>query len=265
MAEVLARISTIHAFLVPAACIAPRSWGLATADAVSWLLLMLPRPGLYAVREAHYAFGRGPLQSLLLAQRRLARPLKDYVVFNRVLRGREDPAAWTVSEVNVAGVENLRAHGTPYIVATGHFAREAVMAMHLPSIAPGQLAHVVSAIPASPPSLSERLGWRLFRVTLDGWARAYGRGLQFVHVGPEHPRPSEQILKQLQKPGAIVYIHVDAPWAWRASERTSLIRSFSGTQLQVFALGAARLARKANCPVVPCLPRIAGDRTVVLE
>ncbi|MBE0656979.1 MAG: hypothetical protein IH602_04770, partial [Bryobacteraceae bacterium] len=263
--EDLVRIAAMRGLLLPAARVLPRSSGLALADAVSWLLLILPRPGLGAYRDTINSFGRSPMESLLLARRWLARPLRDFVMLNRILRDREDPSAWTVREENAVAVDRLRATGTPFMVAVGHVSRESMVTMYLRTIAPGSLIHVGAPIPASVASLNERRTRIHYRASLDCVTKLYGPELQFVYVSPEHPSPALPIAKKLRKPGSTVYIHIDAPWSWRGAERGSFERPFAGSRLRVFSLGAARLARLAKCPIVLCLPRIAGDGTMVLE
>lgn len=262
--EDIVRIAAFQLLLRPAARFLPRSWGMALADAVAWVLLTSPRPGIHAIREARSAFGGSFLQSLLLARRWLATPLRDFHVMNRILLGREDPSVWTVREENTAAVDQLRSAGTPFMVAVGHVARESMVPLYMRTIAPGPVIHVGAAVPAAV-SLDKLRTRLLHKTNLDVAAKVYGPELQFVYVGPEHPSPALPVAKKLRKPGSIVYIHVDAPWAWRGTDRGSFERPFAGERHRIFSLGAARLARLAKCPIVLCLPRVEGHQTVVLE
>lgn len=262
--EDIVRISALQGLLLPAARFLPRSWGMALADAVAWVLLTSPRPGIHAIREARSAFSGSFLQSLLLARRWLATPLRDFHVMNRILLDREDASAWTVREENTAVVDEFRSAGTPFMVAVGHVAREGMVPLYLRTIAPGPLIHVGAPVPAAA-SLNQLRTRMQYKASLDVTNKVYGPELQFVYVSPEHPSPALPIARKLRKPGSVVYIHIDAPWAWRGAERGSFERPFAGMRRRIFSLGAARLARLAKCPIVLCLPRVEGHQTVVLE
>ena len=77
--------------LTPAAYALPRSLALRTADCLAILLLLLPYPGVATYWQLRNAYGRGRLDSLTLTHGCLARPFRDFVIFKRLLIGREDP------------------------------------------------------------------------------------------------------------------------------------------------------------------------------
>ncbi|MBK9170085.1 MAG: hypothetical protein IPM24_21850 [Bryobacterales bacterium] len=264
-AEEVVRILALRTVLFPAASILPKRLGLAAADAMSWVLVLMPRPGIHAYLEARRAFGLSHADALRLARRRLARPLIDYVVLNRVMGGREDPGSWTIVEKNAAGVERLRASGEPYIVATAHVSREAMLAMYSPTIVPGRRTHVGAPVPASVKTLPDRRARIQYRTAMDVLTKAWRGEVEFVFVSPEHQSPALPLVRRLRKPGSVVYIHVDAPWAWRGAERGSYERPFAGVNSREFSLGAARLARLAKCPVVSCLPVVENDGSISLH
>lgn len=263
--EGLVRVVVLTVILRPAAYLLPRRWGLAVAEVVSLVLLLLPRPGVPAFLEARDAFGLGYLEALGLARRRLLRPLADFVILNRLLYGREDVVKWTIIEKNADGIARLRATGKSFIIATGHFGRAAFAPMYFSGIIPGRRIHVGAPIPSAVSTLAERQARLQYSVTMRALSSLLDRVDDVVYVSPQHRSPALPIYKKLRRGGTVVYVHVDAPWAWRKSDGGVHVRPFLGNRRREFATGVARLAQLAKCPIITCVPYLESDGTVVLE
>lgn len=259
------RIAALRGVLRPAADFFPRRLGLALADGIATILLTFSQSGVAAFREGRRAFGLGTFAALRLARRRVARPLRDYVFMRRVARGREDPQALKLVERGCEGVRQLQAEGRSYIVATAHVARQGMFGMYSPSIAPAHRVHVGAPVPARPRSLEERRAALQYEASLKALLSGHVGLVEVVYVSPEHQSPALPLVRRLRKAVTAVYIHVDAPWAWRDAEKTVHERPFAGDASRTFSIGAARLAKLAKCPIVTCIPIAEDDGSIVLE
>ncbi len=83
-----------------------------------------------------------------LAREYLAQPFCSFVVFDRILHGRESLDAWKIEEKNNQAVAQLRESGRPFIMAAGHFRRESYVAIVMPRCCPGSIATVSLPVPA---------------------------------------------------------------------------------------------------------------------
>jgi hypothetical protein len=259
------RIVGLQLILIPAAYVLPKRVAFVIADALSLALLILPKPGLVTYLEMRRAFEESHLRSLGLARRWLAQPFRDCVVLKRVLLGREATFDWKIREMNAEGVRRLREAGESYIVASGHYAREAVLGLYSPEVTPGSVIQVGFPVPTETTSLRDvriRIQYGLLVKTL---SVAWGRGLEFVSTGAKHVVSSLPLYRRLRQRGTVVCMHVDAPWDWQKSAYGTFSRAFAGDSSRRFATGAAQLAQLAGCPVVACSYGVDGDGTIVLE
>lgn len=188
----------------------------------------------------------------------LAQPFYAFVIFHRVSRGREHPANWVVEERNNEHIVKLRESGRSFIVATGHFTREAVLSLYLPQICPGSIEHVTVAVPASslrPHDIRERVYFgQLLRVL-----QYSSPDVKLVYVGDG----ARKLIKHLAKPGCQVAMAVDA--FWHSSGSSAHTRPFAGMRDRSFSTGAAIVSRLAQCPVASLASYVAMDGTIILE
>jgi lauroyl/myristoyl acyltransferase len=259
--------------LRPAADWLPASWALALAELIGFVIAVSPTRGRATYSTMCEAFGLSGLRAARAAQQWLARPFRDFVVLRRIARGREDCSRWKVREIGNEAVRRLKESGQPFIVATGHFARESFLALFLPAVLPYRIG--VVAAPPEPPSRDPFI----FRLRVQ-----YGQLLEAL----EHVRLNDLSLiftggvvsrldRRLRQPGNAVVISVDAYWNGGGAyvSRTAppvhqgatglYTRPFIGQLGYRVATGAAALSRIAQCPIVPCVIFMEDDGTRVIE
>jgi hypothetical protein len=230
------------------------------ADVLALGLLILPTPGMAAVRQMHRAYGKGLLGTVLLAWRWLARPYRDFVLGQRVIMHREDPFEWKIVERNVVGINALRAANASYIIASAHFLREGYFSVLDPRVTPGRAIQAGVVLPERIRTLYDlrffiQYGTLVKAVidTLKGDCFWVGRDRQ----------PSKAMLTHLRDQGNVVIIYADAHW-----QRTGggvYFRPFAGLKDREFSTGAARIARIAKCPVISLVCLQEDDGTIVLQ
>ena len=259
--------------LRPSADILPRAWACGVARLMAVAVALSPIQGRAAYSTMRQAFRYSRLRALVTAQQWLARPIVDFVILRRVIRGREDFNAWKVIETGNEAFSTLRESGRPFIIATGHFARESHLAIFLPRIIP----HRIAAVAAPPPPLSRRplaIRRRLhYCQILDALHRVRPEGLSVEFTGGF----SSRLDKWLKQPGNVVIISADAYWkgggAYTDDSLSLPPRDSKGVHLRPFighlsypiATGTAFLSRLAQCPIVPCVTFMPGDRTIAIQ
>jgi lauroyl/myristoyl acyltransferase len=193
-----------------------------------------------------------------LAAEWLGRPFRDHVNSVRVASGREQPRDWTVEMRGAPDM--LQDPNQSFIIATGHFSREAMTVLYLPSVLPQRLATVVAPLTQEKSPHGTRV-----RVQM----RAIRKGIERVRNGDVYIADVAgraflvRLLHHLRAPGGAVIIATDA--AWHGEKGEGYTRPFAGLTSQAFALGTARLARMSQRPIVTCVPFLDGDRRVVME
>lgn len=256
------RMVAMVGILRPAADFLPLSWALALARGFAFAGVALSGRGRRAMLLMRHAFGDGTNDREIrrLAVQWTGRPGRDSVLLRGILRGRIDPSCWRVEERNADLVEPLRRSGTPFIIATGHFAREASIPLSLPSITPAKMAVV-----ANPPIVktwhpgTRWLGYHYGQMlNFMQWARP-----DWEFCFPGTPGLLRTLIQHLRAPGNAIIILADAPWSAKRSD--SHVRPFAGRQVRAFATGTAHLSRLSQCPIVVCLPYLAEDSHVVIE
>jgi len=257
IAETLRLIA--FALLRPAASFLPRSWALALADLVG-AIVAASTAGRSARLGMELSFGQSA-DPARLARGWLTRPFTDYVIFRRILTGREGTGRWRIEHRGLEKCQVLFEPGQSVIVATGHFARHPIIALYFPEIIPKKLAAVVAALDhrsKDPTSLRLRLQ---FGQMMDVLKYVRHGDIELVEVGI--PGAASRLLQSLQEPGNVVVMAVDPPWP---TERPgSFERAFAGHLSQGYATGAARLSRLAQCPVVTCIPYLEDDGRIIFE
>lgn len=249
--------------IIPAAKRLPLPVALAAADAVGWLGALTPGHASRTVRaEMTASTGATGWAAMRLTAQRLAAGRRRLVYRWRIAEGRERPEDWTVIETGSEQVRALQAAGTPFIFATAHFT-SGVGRLFRDALLPERVT-VASERPfrLSPFDLRRRARSPQDRapkkrIEIEShWMRGYD--------WTNAPRTSAQrsMLETLSRPGGLVSIYVDAPWA----KPDAYVRPFAGYASRSFALGAARTARLAQCPIVPGIVTLGeSPRTVYIE
>lgn len=275
-----ARYASDVLVLMPAAALLPLRWGLALAHALGVVEALSPLRAARSTRAEVAALGvRGRWRQFQATAARLAFPRKDFFYLARFARGRDELADWRIEEVGGESLHRMLAEGRSVVLATGHF-----------SLAGSTLRRVV--LPRRSMSLvGEPVPWQLspfrlrLRLATGVRVRARARALRTlppaVGASPRQyvpdmwtrgrdpdaqparsPHIQETMLAHLAEPGALLVVAVDAVWP----KPGALRHPFAGRAEQQFAVGGARVARLAQCPVVPYVITLGGaPRTVRVE
>jgi len=257
IAETLRLIA--FALLRPAASVLPRSWALALADLVGAMMAASPA-GRSARLGMEVSFGQSA-DPARLARGWLTRPFTDYVIFRRILAGREKTGRWPIEHRGLEKCQVLFEPDQSVIVATGHFARYPLISLYFPEIISKKLSAVVAALDRrskDPTALRLRLQ---FGQMMDVLKYVRHDDIELVEVGI--PGAATRLLHRLQEPGNLVVMAVDPPWP--TDRPGSFERAFAGHLSQGFATGAARLSRLAQCPIVTCIPYLEEDGRIVFD
>jgi hypothetical protein len=213
------------------------------------------------------------LMDLLAVQRR------DLDWRQRFRVGREAIDDWELIEVNGGPVHELIGAKVSFIAAGGHFISAAGDLRH--KVLPLSGREVGGAIPAwswNPFELRRRLDAQCDEGAREGLMQLGTKGRFAPALKAEVPdawnrrhdwtQPEsfhtvqDQILAELAGPGSVSQILIDAYWEKPQAYR----RPFAGMAERGFALGAARIARIAQCPVVPFVAVLGPrPRSVIYE
>jgi lauroyl/myristoyl acyltransferase len=235
----------------------PRGAAYGLAGAVRSLVALSPL-GVRARQIMRATFASQPGATADLAAEWLGRPFRDHVNAVRIATRREDMRNWTVT---MRGAPDLLQDSDPsFIIATGHFSREAMGVLYAPRLVPFRLATVVAPMTQAktPQGLRVRLQMRELR-----------KGIELAREGDVDIAEVAgrsflvRLLRHLRDPGGAVIIATDA--AWHGEKDGGYTRPFAGFAAQTFHLGTARLARLSQRPIVPCVPFLDGDQRVVME
>ena len=188
------------------------------------------------------------------AREYLSLPFVSFVVYRRLLTGREQIDKWVIEEENSDEVCLLRKSGQSFIVAAGHFARHAIIALYLRRTTPGPLLASVGPLPD--------IRWRPSTIRI---RVQYGQLLQGIrHVRPDADLvfagangAGRKLLGHFRTAGATAIVTADAFWDSESSG--SVVRPFTGHRSHAFATGATTLGRLVQCPVIPCVPYFKED------
>lgn len=257
----------------PSADVLPRSWARGVARLLAIAMVLSPTQGRAAYSMMRQAFGLSRLRAFVAAQQWLARPLVDFVIVRRVTRGREDFNAWKVIETGNEAFTALKESGRPFIIATGHFARESHLGIFLPRVIP----HRIATVAAPPPPLSwnplETRRRLQYRQLLEAYCHVRPDDLKVAFTGSV----SSGLEKILRQPGNVVIIAADAYWKGGGAyadeppgsppKGSSILhlRPFAGHLDYRIATGTACLSRLLKCPIVPCVTFMRDDGTIVVQ
>ncbi len=254
------RLLSMKLVLAPAAYLLPRSWALAIADMMALFLATSPKPGVEVYWQMRRAFEKNRLESFSLSWGWFARPFRDFVVLKRLLYKREYLSDWTVIETNAEAVKSIKESGEPYVLAVGHFARQANVMINSASVNPGHPIYPAHDVPGRNwPISNARMRAQLGTFRAVDYLR---NDLRFVFL-QDDPHPARTLNALLSERGNFVGIAIDAPW--EGGRRGSFQRPFAGLGNRAFATGVARMARMAQCPIVSCICGLDSHGNIILE
>jgi lauroyl/myristoyl acyltransferase len=190
----------------------------------------------------------------------LARPLRDFVVLRRILNGREDHKNWLVEEKNVELLQSLRASGKSFIIATGHFSREAFVPLYFQSTIPENITSLVAyPIPATlnPYVLLVSIRW----AQMTEYLQLERPDMKIINSGQINNLRA--LVASLNGSGNVLIMSADSPWAPQYGK--CLKRRFVGIEGREFAIGTATLSRLSQCPIVTCYPHLDKSGKVIIE
>ena len=249
--------------LRPAAAFLPYQRALAVARSVGVVSAAMPLYGRARASQIQRTFGPDldAKEATRLAAECLARPLCDSVVLRRVLlRGRADFDRWRVEQRSTASVDALRASDESFILATGHFSRQACMPLYAREIVSQKITSIL--LPRTKRTINPRTWWLSYHYgqMLDCLRFAQPE-MEFVHPG--QIGGYRRLAEKLGRARNAVVVHADAQLATRRNHRH--VRSFAGLKARSFATGAARLSRMTGRPIAVCIPYLVDDQTIVLD
>ena len=236
--------------------------GIRCANVIAGFLVATTAEGAKIRGQMATAFGTDARQSARLARGWFARQLRDFVYLRRLLTGRETVRSDAVIHTGSAEAHRLVSQPGPLILATGHFAREAVIALVSPGVTPGPLGQLTNPLPkrsVRPYPLRIALQFGTFLKTQ---AALRGSAGTFIYVGADGLAGSE-LFRFLVKGRAKVTMAVDAPWT--RGQPSTHERSFAGRANAAFSVGPARLSRLSQAPVVLAIPYADDAGRTVIE
>jgi hypothetical protein len=251
------RYLTDRFLLLPAANHLPLIAALTIATSAGFIDLLLPTTASRVARlEIAASTGLHGWLGLWAAGERLAMARRDLVYEQRMAAGRDGLAAWTLTETNSDGVQDLLAAHQPFLLATAHFPHAATYLAY--RRIPSSTLPIRGGPPArspSPRAQRRELEWRLQRDAREGLLDRHPAPVAEVPDGYFWGSPRGegaasavwQVLATLTEPGAVGMSHVDAYWEQPSAYR----RPFAGMRERGFGRGIAAIARLAQCPVVP--------------
>jgi lauroyl/myristoyl acyltransferase len=240
----------------------PKRLTILLVDIISGILILLPEPGIDIYRMMRRAFGLNFLKSLALSRKWLARPLEDFIFAKRLTCQPKIIMNYKIIERNVSGVSELRKSGVSYIIACGHFAREAIMGLYLPEITPGNIFHVSLPLSQEANHIHDRRNNLQLATLLSAFPILRGNSHKIVYTGSKSDAAVE-LYFSLNKPGNVVIINIDAPF--KIGSVGTFVRPFAGEKAKAFALGAIKLGRLCQCAVISCTCWVEGNQDIILE
>jgi len=245
--------------LRPAAAALPYARAMAVARFLGHAHVMLPGYGHARVELIGKAFGVGSDVAARLAARQSSRLLCDSVALRRSLRGATDMDRHRIIQRKAPSVDRVLLSGESFILATGHFSREAFMALSRLDVLPHPVLSV--SLPPTTVGLHPLTWWLSYHYgQILECSRALRPEIEFVY--PDRSGAYRRIVEALRAQNRVVVIHADAPVA---AGGATYSRPFAGVGLRRFSLTPARLSRFTGRPIVVCLPRLQDDETIVLD
>jgi lauroyl/myristoyl acyltransferase len=245
--------------LRPAAAVLPYARAMAVARFLGYVHAMTPGYGLARVKQMSEAFGVGGGEAVRLAARQSSRLLCDSVAVRRTLRGAADMDRRRIVQLKDASVDRILQSGESFILATGHFSRQAFLAVDHLDVLPHAIVSV--ALPPTALGLHPLTWWLSYHYgQILECSRASRPEIEFVN--PNRSCAYLRVVQRLRARNCVILTHADAPVD---AGRATYSRPFAGLGLRRFSLAPARLSRSTRRPIVVCLPRLLDDRTIVLD
>jgi len=254
----LGRLAAMLLVLAPAARVLPEPAARSLARGIG-TICSLTLTSRTRRRTLQRLFGLSAWDAFRLLKQIQAAPFTDFVFARRAIQDSENPNSWTVIEINDSGITALRESGRSFILATGHFLREAFIVLYTPRCVPHRVTSIVGTL--QPP------GWDFGHLRM---REQFGEALRAIHV----IRPDAKLLTRgeagsgirelvahLSSPGHTLIQSVDAHW----DHQSGIRHPFASESARPLACGAASISRLSQCPIIPCIPVLEGPRRVRLE
>jgi lauroyl/myristoyl acyltransferase len=245
--------------LRPAAAALPYARAMAVARFLGHAHAMLPGYGHARVRPIGETFGVGDQIAAQLTARQSSRLLCDSVALRRALRGAADMDRHRIVQRKDPSVDRVLQSGESFILTTGHFSREAFMALSRLDVLPHSILSV--SLPPTAVGLHPLTWWLSYHYgQILECSRALRPEIEFVY--PDRSSAYRRVVEALSAENRVVLIHADAPVP---AGGATYSRPFAGLGLRRFSLATGRLSRSTRRPIVVCLPWIQDDGTLVLD
>jgi hypothetical protein len=231
----------------------PRPAVVRAFSGFAFLETALTSRGRSAQAEARIVMGQTRREAFATAWKWISMPYLDLVDLRRVSRGREDLSRWSVEEVNSSPAFALADARQPMLAVGGHFSFGALLPLAL------RFPEIVGIGVVDPLEPFRLQGDVLLRRLMMGMVHQLGEVLMPGRTGKSYVGQNDvqtDLANTLSQPGGVAFIMIDIDWkrAW------AFHRPFCGYGDRGFALGAARIARIAQVPVVMVTAERLGDR-----
>lgn len=238
-----------------------KSIAVGVAKFLGCILAMSPLSGRRIFGQFRNGLGSERIEAFVQTCNWFSGPLRSFVVLRRVLKSKENPGLWRIREINREYVDQLRDSGLSYIIATGHFCREATLPMYLKGITPNRII----LVSARRQKLEENTYKKRINIQ-------YGQMMDVIEflrkddaeiIEFDKQAQFKHIVSALRTPGTTLVLSVDAPW--KKNTPGCVTMPFAGRREASFATGAARFAKIAKVPVITCIPYVNDDGDLVVE
>lgn len=252
-------IVAIAAVLKPAADRLTLAWSRRVAVATGAVFSFRPY-GLLQAHKLRRSFNLGPAEAIKCWRRIQTRPFTDFAMLRRVRRNLERLQEWSITESgDLDAVNKLRSAESSFIVATGHFSREAFVCLFDSTILRQNVIAVVAVLPNGR-GLSQartRLNYGqlldVMRIVRQSQFEMFENNGSIVAL--------QQLVRRLRSPGTVAVVSPDAEYRHPAALR----RPFASQDERSFATGTATMARLSQRPIISCVPIVDGPRRVSLQ
>ena len=228
----------------------PRRVSGAGVELLAGLECLLSSRGRAFRAESRLLFGASRRDAFGTARRTIRNQYLDLLDIRRVSTGREDVSRWEVEEFGRDEIDQLLSTRTPFLIVGGHFGYAPILP--LAATFPALIA-TGGVDPIEPFQLrGDVLLRRLMMGMVHGLVHTLRPGeVSLAYVGQEDVQT--RLLRTLSMPGGVGYLSLDIEW----KKPNAHVRPFCGYSSRRFALGAVRIARLAQVPLV----LIVGQRT----
>jgi hypothetical protein len=240
--------------VVAAADVLPYRVSTGTMRGLASLECRFSPRGRAARAEAAVIMNKHGREGFTLARDWMAIQYMDLIDLRRASTGREDLARWTVEEVNNEAVLDRVEKGLPILRVGGHFSFASILplALRYPELSPVGVAYAKPAFKLDGDVLIARL---MLGIGLQLANRLRPEGVQMSYVGVADVQGD--LIDALSKPNGVGAMLIDVFW----NKPNAYRRPYCGTVDTPFAVGAARVARLAQVPVVVSTSQRTGRRS----